>query len=87
MFHAINVADLEIALKYTCDYRRYTNKYKCSSYKKQPNFYNNIHLAIDDICRCIEDNNSIVILILSKIRGFDDVLQCDYYIQYVVDFE
>lgn len=87
MFHVINVADLDIALKFTCDYRRYTNKYSVSSYKKQPKFYNNVNLALDDICGYIEDDSSIVVLVLSKIHGFDETLQCDYYIQYVVEFE
>lgn len=87
VYHVINVADLEIALKYNCDYRRYTNKYSISSYKKQPNFYNNVYLAVDDICRYIEDDSSIVVLILIKICSSGEALQCDYCVQYVVDFE
>lgn len=82
MFHVVQENDLEIALKYTCDYRRYNQIQRCEARNKHPLFYSNIQSAVSKLSSF---SNSCV-LVVNKIPGTTET-QSDYYIQYVVDFK
>lgn len=83
MFHIVHESDLKKALKYTCDYRRYSYNYnETSNINKQPKFY-----CIDDATLgTIKELNDKKLLVVSVIPGIIQT-QSDYYIQYVVDFK
>lgn len=82
VFHIVHESDLETALKYTCDYRRYRHGYLSESDNKQPLFYNDVQSAISNRPML----NDICVLVVNKISG-NTKTQSDYYIQYVVDFK
>jgi len=81
VYHVIHQDDLNIALKYTCDYRRY-NWNMNFNVGKQPKFYSDIQNLVSIYSNL--SNTKKILLVLSKISG-NTVTQCDYYIQYVVD--
>lgn len=82
VFHVISPNDLSKALKYTCDYRRYSFKSEgLHYYNKQPYFFDSVKKAITkygtEIATCTE------FLVISKITGIC-LTQSDYYVRYVV---
>ncbi|VVC25524.1 Hypothetical protein CINCED_3A023718 [Cinara cedri] len=76
----VHTDDLSIALKYTCDYRRYNKTAYGPNLNKQPKFYNSVSSAITN--NFIDLENAKV-LVLYKISG-NTLTQSDYYVQYVV---
>ncbi|XP_060840641.1 uncharacterized protein LOC132921575 [Rhopalosiphum padi] len=84
VFHVIHVSDLETALKYTCDYRRYKNRYGFETVNKHPRFYSDAQNAVFNQSALMLNNSCV--LVVNKIRG-ETKTQSDYYIQYVVDFK
>ncbi|CAH1708978.1 unnamed protein product [Aphis gossypii] len=84
VFHVVQENDLETALKYTCDYRRYNRiyRYRCEATNKHPLFYSNIQSAVSNL----SSFNNGCVLVVNKIPGITKT-QSDYYIQYVVDFK
>lgn len=83
MFHIVHADDLHIALKHTCDYRRYAHKDgQLHSYQKQPRFHNGNDY---NFVSALKSTQYTKILVLSKIVG-STTTQSDYYIQYVVDY-
>ncbi|XP_025194724.1 uncharacterized protein LOC112594248 [Melanaphis sacchari] len=84
VFHVIDTKDLETALKYTCDYRRYKNGYGLSTVNKHPHFYSDAQRAVSNLSALVIDDKCI--LVVNKISG-ETKTQSDYYIQYVVDFK
>jgi len=81
VFHIVHASDLETALKYTCDYRRYKNGYNSEGENKHPRFYPDLQDAV----RSVPMINDRCVLVVNKISG-NPKTQSDYYIQYVVDF-
>jgi len=84
VFHIVHQSDLDTALKYTCDYRRYKNGHSSEGENKHPRFYPNVQNAI--VSRPASMINDSCVLVISKISG-NPKTQSDYYIQYVVDFK
>lgn len=84
VFHIVHLSDLETALKYTCDYRRYKQGYLSEGDNKQPRFYDNVQSVIFNLPASMI--NDICVLVVNKISG-NTKTQSDYYIQYVVDFK
>lgn len=82
VFQVVSARDLETALKYTCDYRRYKHGYGNYSESKHPLFYHDINKAIN-FQFAINDK---CVLVINKISGTTKT-QSDYYIQYIVDFK
>lgn len=80
VFQAIDSINLQTALKYNCDYRRYINSKKYyDDLNKQPLFFKTVEHALE---KC---NNCKTILVLAQILCFPLKTQSDYYIQYVVE--
>lgn len=82
VFHIAHESDLETALKYTCDYRRYKNENQYENDNKHPRFYHDVQSAIAN--RSQSKINESCVLVVNKISGIIKT-QSDYYIQYVVD--
>lgn len=84
VFHGIHRDDLDLALKFNCDYRRYTRKHE-GLYEngKHPNFYNSFSELLNTTIHPITD---IVVLVMKILTNNTPQSQCDYYIQYIVKF-
>lgn len=83
VFHGVHKDDLDIALKFNCDYRRYTRKREGIYENSQhPMFYNSFSDLLNKIVHPISDIHVLVLKIMTKAPK----TQCDYYIQYVVNF-
>lgn len=83
VFHIVHPYDLHIALKYTCDYRRYQHKNgSLQQIQKQPKFYDtyeNLNLQQNII-----STGYTIVLVLSKMSHHVET-QSDYYIRYIID--
>ncbi|XP_025194725.1 uncharacterized protein LOC112594249 [Melanaphis sacchari] len=83
VFHGVHKDDLNIALKFNCDYRRYTKKrdgiYENSQH---PMFYKSFSDLLNNTIHPIADINVLVL----KIMTDTPKTQCDYYVQYIVEF-
>lgn len=77
----MHLTDLDIALRHTCDYRRYSKRHAhLYNYNNQPRFFRNVK----DATAAVEWNNDEkIVFVLSKICG-ETQTQSDYYVQYVV---
>ncbi|XP_001948854.1 uncharacterized protein LOC100168407 [Acyrthosiphon pisum] len=84
VFHIVHPSDLETALKYTCDYRRYKNSHSSEGENKHPRFYPNVQNAVVNWSSSMINDSCV--LVVSKISG-NPKTQSDYYVQYVVDFK
>lgn len=83
VFHGVHRDDLNTALKFNCDYRRYTRKHEGIYENSQhPMFYNSFSDLINRTVHPISDINVLVLKIITKALK----TQCDYYIQYIVKF-
>jgi len=83
VFHGVHSDDLNTALKFNCDYRRYTRKREGIYENSQhPMFYNSFSDFLTTTIHPISDINVLVLKIMTKAPK----TQCDYYIQYVVKF-
>lgn len=83
VFHGIHKDDLNIALKFNCDYRRYTKK-RDGIYEnfQHPMFYKSFSDLLNNTIHAITDINVLVL----KIMTDTPKTQCDYYVQYIVKF-
>lgn len=83
VFHYVHENDLNVALKFNCDYRRYKMVYSScpEGVNKQPKFINSLSNVAADVSAFL--TKSVHLLVLSKIEG-TTTTQCDYYIRYVV---
>ncbi|XP_015369359.1 PREDICTED: uncharacterized protein LOC107165571 [Diuraphis noxia] len=83
VFHGVHKDDLNIALNFNCDYRRYIRKREGVYENSQhPMFYNSFSDLLNKIIHPISDIHVLVLKIMTKAPK----TQCDYYIQYVVKF-
>ncbi|XP_050528145.1 uncharacterized protein LOC126898247 [Daktulosphaira vitifoliae] len=76
----IDEDDLKIALKYTCDYRRYKST-KGVDNNKHPCFYYSFADLKDSIRKYNTIENYLYVLVLTKLIN-PLKTQCDYYIKY-----
>lgn len=83
VFHGIHRDDLETALKFNCDYRRYLRSYKgLHEDTKHPMFYHSFNDLINANKYSMSDLKVLVLKILTN----EPQTQCDYYIEYVITF-
>ncbi|XP_022180396.1 uncharacterized protein LOC111040696 [Myzus persicae] len=83
VFHGVHKDDLNTALKFNCDYRRYTRKREGIYENSQhPMFYHSFSDLLNKTIHPISDINVLVLKIMTNTPK----TQCDYYIQYVVKF-
>ncbi|XP_003245025.1 uncharacterized protein LOC100568766 [Acyrthosiphon pisum] len=83
VYHGVHRDDLSTALKFNCDYRRYSRKREGIYENSQhPMFYNSFSDLLNKTIHPISDINVLVLKIMTKAPK----TQCDYYIQYLVKF-
>lgn len=83
VFHGVHKDDLQVALKFNCDYRRYQKKSDGFYGNSQnPMFYNSLSELLKKTIHPITDINVLVVQILTK----EPQRQCDFFVQYVVIF-
>lgn len=81
VFHYVHKDDLETALKFNCDYRRYIRRRDGVFENGQhPQFYD----SFQDILNQIKYSFNSVRFLVLKILTNEPVTQCDYYVEYVV---
>lgn len=94
-YHVIYETDLDTALKYTVDYRRYEN-YELSSKQqdhtdKQPMFYGRIIDAVNAFNMNLHNGRNKLVLICDVLSEQVDPIktstQADYHINYVICIE
>ncbi|VVC40785.1 Hypothetical protein CINCED_3A009403 [Cinara cedri] len=83
VFHVVHRDDLETALKFNCDYRRYQRRHE-GLYEdhKHPKFYH----SFKDLINVNNHSMSDIRVLVLKILTNEPKTQCDYYIEYVVTF-
>lgn len=95
-YHVIYEADLDTALKYTVDYRRYGNSYELFSEQRnctyeQPKFYRRIIDAANVFKRNPNNGQNKLVLICDVLSEELDPIktstQADYHVNYVVCIE
>lgn len=83
VFHGIHSDDLETALKFNCDYRRYRRTQEGLYENGQhPKFYSSFSDLINSTTLHLSD----LIVLFVKILTNEPKSQCDYFIQYIVKF-
>lgn len=83
VFHAVHRDDMDVALKFNCDYRRYSRKNEgIYENNKHPMFYNRFSDMLDRIG--IIHSKSVIKVLVLKILSNAPKSQCDYYVEYVV---
>lgn len=95
-YHVIYENDLDIALKYTVDYRRYENSYELSHNQqdftyKQPRFKKNITDAVNAFDKnIVRGQNKLVLtcdVLSEELYQIKTSTQADYHVNYVVCIE
>ncbi|XKL68234.1 hypothetical protein PGB90_003725 [Kerria lacca] len=87
-YHSLSEEDVEIALKYTMDYRRYKSIFRqiFSGDNKQPRFYSDISSALNCF---VETQNKVIIICDILSESFTNIItstQGDYISKYVISF-
>ncbi|XP_025414822.1 uncharacterized protein LOC112686650 [Sipha flava] len=83
VFHGVHRDDIDTALKFNCDYRRYTRtRVVAHSDGQHPLFYNSVSDLLNNAGYHISDLRVLVLRILTR----KPKTQCDYYIEYLVRF-
>lgn len=85
IFHYVHKDDRETALQFCCDFRRY--RYTYEGYindmeRNHPIFFSSFHEIMNYTCLPL---NCINVLILKTLTQ-ELKSQCDYYIEYLVEF-
>lgn len=83
VFHGVHHDDLDTALKFNCDYRRYRQKHEgFFEDGHHPKFY---YSFTDLINTSIYRLSDLVVLVVKILTNMPQS-QCDYFIQYIVKF-
>lgn len=84
MFHGVHRDNLDTALRFNCDYRRYVRRKRDDDYSdgQHPLFYNSVSDLLNKTVHHISDLRVLVLRRLTR----KPKTQCDYYVEYVVGF-
>lgn len=82
VFHGVHREDLDTALKFNCDYRRYRKYGRLYEDGQHPKFY----YSFSDLINTTEHRLSDLVILFVKILSNKPQSQCDYFIQYTVKF-
>lgn len=83
VFHVVHRDDLDTALKFNCDFRRYhRNHERLYENGQHPKFYH----SFSDLMNSTRYHLSDLVVLLVKILTNEPQSQCDYFIQYTVKF-
>ncbi|XP_050431591.1 uncharacterized protein LOC126840124 [Adelges cooleyi] len=89
VYHAVRRIDLPTALQCTCDFRRYARPYfdDIRHYTKDPRFYQTFNSLLHSIGTFeVVRPGELCVLVMNKLKSTTGMSQCDYVINYVVEF-